>query len=70
MRKIVIEMKNKHDRPIFITSERRGRVLSVSIREFGTSLILLLLLLLALLLAVLLLLLFLKSIGFISITFG
>ena len=68
MRKIVIEMKNKHDRPIFIISERRGRVLSVSIEEFGTSLILLLLL--ALLLAILLLLLFLKSIGFISITFG
>lgn len=41
MRRIVIEIRNKQDRPILIASERRGRLLSVSIGEFGAFLIVL-----------------------------
>lgn len=41
MRRIVIEIRSKQDRPILIVSAKRGRLLSVSGGEFGTFLIVL-----------------------------
>ena len=54
MRRIMIEIRNKQHKPILIASERRGRLLSVSIGEFGTFLTVL----------------YLKSMGFKWTTYG